>query len=637
MEQGVPAHSEAVGSQTAGGDGDDGVSRSGILLMAAWFGLAAGLLELLFLAIRVQISEKGFFLRSRHFVWMVPVSDLAIDLATAGLIICIFQCLGKRAPFRLTVGLFIFLGSISQLLLVRGLYSWASVLFAAGVAVQTSRLVAAHRSRFWSVARKSTPVLLVVLLGLIAAPFVRDGYAQVRRSTSKPIAANGAPNVLLIVLDTVRADHLSLYGYDRDTSPNLARLATEGVRFDLARAAAPWTLPSHASLFTGRWPHQLGVEKIGWLDAAHPTLAEYLSERGYDTAGFIANTFFCGHESGLSRGFETYHDYPVTPLEVLRSSSVGWLASLWASRIRGELEGFLSNDPARTIVLDFARKDAARVNREFLAWVGTGRKAPFFAFLNFFDAHDPYITPYGAGRTESPALSRRDLIMLRDWQKLNKKTLDAAQIALAPRAYDDCIASLDRELGRLIDELNRRGLLERTLLIVTADHGEQFGEHGDFGHGMSLYQSEIHVPLLIVRPGTVPAGKIVGEAVSLRDVPATVVDLIDQAQGAPFPGQSLAWAWREKGADTSQSVSVPLSELEAPIETTFRDPRPAEFLGPTKAIAADGNVYIRHGGGAEEMYNLASDPKEAINLASKEIARMALERLRLILNQLLPR
>ena len=116
--------------------------------------------------------------------------------------------------------------------------------------------------------------------------------------------------------------------------------------------------------------------------------------------------------------------------------------------------------------------------------------------------------------------------MLRDWQKLDKDSLSPTDIQLARDAYDDCIASLDHDLGRLIAELQTRGLLEKTLLILTADHGEQFGEHGKFGHGLSLYEPEVHVPMLMISPGRVPRGRVVREAVSLRDVPATVVDLL---------------------------------------------------------------------------------------------------------------
>ncbi|MGP0068546.1 MAG: sulfatase-like hydrolase/transferase [Isosphaeraceae bacterium] len=306
--------------------------------------------------------------------------------------------------------------------------------------------------------RYGTPVLLAIL-ALLAGWAVSLESLGRRRSENRRLGQiDRAPNILLIVLDTVRADHLRVYGYDRDTTPNLARLASRGVRFDRAHSAASWTLPSHATMLTGRWPHELSVGRLGWLDATYPTLAEFLRDRGYSTGGFVANQFFCGHESGLSRGFDTYRDFPVTPAEVFRASSLGWFLAQRTGRLRDELR-FLTGAGSPSIALDFSRKDAATINREFLEWLSRWGGAPFFAFLNYFDAHDPYLTPEGGVRPfETGSRSRADLMMLRDWQKLDKKALNPSQIALARDAYDDCIVSLDRELGRLIDESCRSAL-----------------------------------------------------------------------------------------------------------------------------------------------------------------------------------
>ena len=150
------------------------------------------------------------------------------------------------------------------------------------------------------------------------------------------------------------------------------------------------------------------------------------------------------------------------------------------------------------------------INREFLDWQSSLGERPFFAFLNYFDAHDPYLAPSASpAHREAAPKSRAEFQMLRDWQKIDKTPLSPADIKLASDAYDDCIASLDHDLGVLISELERRGTFDHTLLILTADHGEQFGEHGKFGHGMSVYEPEVHVPLLIVSPGQVPSGRTV--------------------------------------------------------------------------------------------------------------------------------
>src|SRR5262249_52911283 len=135
---------------------------------------------------------------------------------------------------------------------------------------------------------------------------------------SHPMPSPASDNVLLLVLDTVAADHLGLYGYDRPTSPTLDELATRGIRFDRAQATSSWTLPSHASMFTGRWPHELSVGWITPLDAARQTRAEYLGSRGYATAGFTANYWYCAADSGLNRGFSVYHDYVFPRLNALR-------------------------------------------------------------------------------------------------------------------------------------------------------------------------------------------------------------------------------------------------------------------------------------------------------------------------------
>ena len=593
-------------------------TRRSLFFLALWFGLAAGLLELLFLVIRVRLFEKGFFLRSRHFLWMVPLSDLLIFAAVGFAVVLPWPRL-NRFPLRLVLGVLLFLSLMCQLLLVRGLNALACAVFAAGVAFQASRWIASHPIALTRVMRSSAPVLATLLIALLAFSAFSGAGGLLRESAASTPAPPGAPNVLFIVLDTVRADDLSLYGYPRDTSPNLARLASSGVRFDLARATAPWTLPSHASMFTGYRPHDLGVEKLGWLDKSVATLAEVMRSHGYDTAGFVANTFFCGHESGLARGFDHYEDYPVGPAEVLRSSSVGWLLFRTASRVSGEIIRLYSGDPQAGIILDFARKDATTVNAEFLAWVDRPRSRPFFAFLNYFDAHDPYIPPRGEPTAvPSAPRSHAQYQMLRDWQKLEKSQLSPADLAIARAAYDECIAALDRDLGKLFGSLERRGLLDNTLVVVTADHGEQFGEHGEFGHGFSVYQPEIHVPLLVRFPPKVPTGRVVREAVSLRDLPATVLELSGLGGPSPFPGRSLSVFWREGEVDRSAAAkfTAPFSELAAPIEKPTVKPPSDRFSGPAQCVLVGTYVYIRHGGGAEELYDLSADPAEQSNQIS---------------------
>ncbi len=342
--------------------------------------------------------------------------------------------------------------------------------------------------------------------------------------------------MLFIVLDTVRAESLSLYGYHRDTSPNLTKLARRGVRFDRARTAAAWTLPSHASMFTGRWPYELSTRPDRPLDTAFPTLAEFLRDNGYATAGFVGNTYFCNRWFGLARGFLHYEDVAVCLVEILRSSDIG---RALVSKIAPSI--FTRDRPYAY----FNRKDAATINHDFLAWLGGRSKGqPFFAFLNYYDAHDPYISAEGAPRhfglkPETP----QDVAALRDWLHVDKTKVPNRLLQMAIDGYDDGIAYLDDQLGRLFAALDSRGLLDNTLIVITSDHGELHGEHSVYGHGSHLYRAVVNVPLLVVGPRRVPNGAIVAQPVSLRDLPSTVVDLVGFEGPSPFPGCSLARCW----------------------------------------------------------------------------------------------
>src|SRR5262249_3096125 len=254
----------------------------------------------------------------------------------------------------------------------------------------------------------------------------------------------------------------------------------------------PWTLASHGTMFTGRYPHELSADWLTPLDDSYPTLAEFFGERGYLTAGFVSNTRYCSYEHGLDRGFAHYEDYPVSAEQIVVSSS---------------LVRFLSTMPPlreTTANREFPpRKSAAEINRAFLNWVSRQEQRPFFAFLNYFDAHAPYRPPppfdLRFGRKRASAwnrLARTELIP--QWEL--KAMYDA---------YDGALAYIDTQLGSLFEELGHRGVLENTLVIITSDHGEEFGEHGLLDHGNSLYFPSIHVPLVVYFPGRVPQGRVV--------------------------------------------------------------------------------------------------------------------------------
>jgi arylsulfatase A-like enzyme len=283
------------------------------------------------------------------------------------------------------------------------------------------------------------------------------------------------------------------------------------------------------------------------------------------------------------------------------------------------------------------RKHAARVSEQFLDWLARwpgGR--PFFAFLNYCDAHNPYVPPHGFDRQFGvrPETASDDHT-LDQWFILDKKTLSLRQIRLVNDGYDDCLAYLDEQLGRLFDELDRRGVRRNTLVIVTADHGEHFGEHGLYGHASSLYDQEVRVLLLIVGPRRVPRGLTVGEAVTLRDIPATVADLLGFSPGSPFPGRTLSRHWSAGGPGPDSPADPLLSEVDRPVKSAPNQGRSPVLRGAMKSLAGGGIVYVRNGDGVEELYDVARDPRQEHDLSDSPEVRPLLNQFRDDLRRLL--
>ena len=373
------------------------------------------------------------------------------------------------------------------------------------------------------------------------------------------------PLVILIAVDTLRADRLSSYGYERATTPALDRLAQEGVRFDQARSNCNWTCPSFASIFTGLVPSRHGVLSYG---PATPipdelvTLAEHFQSRGWSTRSIAYKVpFFDGHyEQGFDRAFNVPRDV-----------------------VRGE-------------------DNLARA----LEWLASQRGGPAFLFLHFNDPHQPFVQPAPYDRAFGPPPEELGLEMPVDVPGDSQ----AEHKRLFSDLYDGEVAYVDHCIGRFLDALRERGLYERATIAFVADHGEQLWEHGRFGHGgEDLYDEIVRVPLIVKPPaGTFEAGRVITAEVSGFDVMPTLLELSGIPPAAKLDARSLV-----------PLLSGTAEELGRPVvtETSLRG----------LALVQGGYKYVLPANGqVEALFHLPSDPAEKKNLASERVTE--LERLR---------
>ena len=573
-------------------DGSSSVGRSvpeahvGLVTTAVWFGLVGGAVQACLAAI-VRYDLGRYTHLSRHVVWSAPISSTSLSAVLGLLAWLIARRLPERRVFKPAVCVYASLAALGVLFYLTSVHPWARIALAVGLGLTVARIAAAHRGGFDVLVRRSLPLIVaaIVLVGVV----LNVGLAvhERRAIASLPPARPGAPNVLVLILDTVRSLDLQLYGYARATSPELERFAARGVVFDRAIAPAPWTLPSHAAMFTGRAPHELSADWRVPLDDRYPTLAEVLRDRGYLTAGFVGNLAYASTESGLNRGFVHYEGFLRTPANILTSGMV--LHRLVSSAVvRNRLDWHELIE----------RKPAAGLHERTVTFLEQHPGKPWFTFINFYDAHDPYLPP---PPFDTAFTGRRIPSRERNFTLLNTAPVTPAQARTERDAYDQSIRALDYEVGRLLADLEARGHLRNTIVVITADHGEEFGEHGLLSHGSSLYAPALRVPLIIVYPGHVPEGQRVERTVSLRSLAATVLDLAGSP--AVLPGESLRSAWTAH--DTVRGLPHAIAEVRyAP-----RLPKwfPAS-KGDMSAVFTGEFELIRNGGGSEEIFDLGVDP-----------------------------
>ena len=559
-----------------------------LLRLALWLAVAFGLAEAALVA--VAAFGLGRFMHvSPQLVWQAALSFALVFLAVAALAMIPWRRLDGARRLRIVAFACVAIGCTSIFMMASQLGRWAPLILSLGVAAQLSHLAV----RFHGPLRRvvgATLVPGVLLVAVLGIGLNGAWWLAERRGLRPASAASESPNVLIIVWDTVRAASLSLYGYARETTPHLAALAARSTVFENAFSPAPWTLPSHAALFTGLEPDRLSGDWQRPLGEEAPTLAEVLRDRGYRTGGFVANTYFAGREAGVARGFLRYEDYPLLSLQQLvRSTTLGRRLI----RIERFVDAF-DYDPSMEL------KPAHEITDAALSWIERDRDRPFFAFLNYLDAHSPYAPP--------PPYDRQfgQLERLTKLNFGNGRRLTPAELQAEIDAYDGAIAYLDAELHRLLAELDSLGVLDNTIVVVTSDHGEEFGEHDVYLHGSTLFDRSLHVPLLIHLPGR-SSGTRRDEWVTIADVPATILQAIGGAESLPGRGLALAGGVDSSGAG-ADTILAAVSRRPGVLE------RYPAAKGRMVSVMVDPWKYIRDGEGAESLFDLRTDRDERHSL-----------------------
>ena len=584
----------------------DDTSPKDILVVASWFGLVTGLVEgLLFFHVR--------HLRILDLTWVPIPVDLVLALLVAMPLVALRKVLtGRPSLFLRAVCLFAWLMFFDWLRVTAAAWETALpparsaalaarplaetvalMLLALLLAVATAVLLARPRVRLLQ--RRSLPWVAALSAALVIGLPVWQRLHEARQIAHLPAAAPGSPNVLVIVVDTLRADHLTTYGYARPTSPNLTRIAEQGVLFQNAMAPSSWTLPSHASMLTGLYPHEHGATYMGSRLVPHfPTLGEAFQRLGYRTAGFSASTYFFSRRTGLGRGFIHFEDDFESPASAFPQTYYGERLEQLLYRLH------IASDR-------IGRRNARQINDHALRFMQHNQHHPFFIFLNYYDVHDPYLPP-------EPYLHRFTKVahpsapIPQAWDWFASLTPEQRQAEMD--AYDGAIQYMDTELGEFFRQLHQSGLDKNLLVVFTSDHGEEFNEHGFMDHLNALYRELIHVPLIFWEPGKVPAGVRLQTPVSLVSLPATLLSMVHDGGTPPLPGISLAQLW------TSPKQDAPVMPVVSELIGAKLTPLFPNYYGPMTSITTSQWHYIAGGKAGEELFSCCSNTVERENLAN---------------------
>lgn len=460
-----------------------------------------------------------------------------------------------------------------------------------------SRTAARALLRRVSFARIFRPAIVLISVILISYTmyFHFSGFKRLPFNRQ----ASPGPNIVLLVLDTVRADRLSCYGYSRQTTPFIDRVAKDGIKFNRAFTPSPWTLPSHASFFTGLYPseHQC-INGHWWLDDAHVTLAEQLKERGYLTLGYSCNPWIRA-SSNLDQGF----DLLLHPRNFYIGTPSFTGEALWGA--------WLYLTDIMTYYLDNGAGQANAVCRQWISALAR-REQPFFLFVNYMEAHSPY--PFHDDSYHFFPSVREGKEQVNDahfnWidHDSGNKTFNDQELEIIRTWYDGSIYYLDRRVEELVTALRDSGLSDNTVLIILSDHGENLGEHGLWGHEFSMYTSLLHVPLIISYPA-LPRGKVVEKPFSLLELPQLVMDIVKGKMPRALAGD---------GSNPEKPKAI-FAERFAPVRIIdlFGNKYPGfkseVFDRDQKSVIKYPYHMIWDSKGADELYRIDEDPGEINN------------------------
>ncbi len=437
------------------------------------------------------------------------------------------------------------------------------------------------------------------LIGAVILFWLFSSSSTTRLITSEK--NRNRPHVILITMDTTRSDHVSCYGYDKKTTPFLDQLAADGVVFENVHSTSSWTLPAHASLFTGLYPfsHNAYVKEGSWgfkvLEDKIVTLAEVLAHQGYKTAGFIGG-YFCSSFFGIAQGFDYYYE---NLFNLIIEFDYFFVTRIYRSFFPFD-DFFEKNGLA-------GKKITPQINRAALKWIAKNSHTPFFLFLNYFDPHHPYIS-LDSDEIASPrqlSINHRNYV---GWelgvvrQVLRKvKELGSKEKKYLLDRYDHEIKQMDRGIGELVQFLKEKGLYDNALIIVTSDHGESFGEHGLMIHSPAVYEELVKVPLIVKYPKDYQKTPQAFTPLSLVDVMPEILTVVDipipqEVQGVPFSrGKRTVLVERYKDKSWTWTA-FPFGERSL------------------RAVYKGDYKYIWATDGKHELYNLKDDPRELHNL-----------------------